>query len=359
VAGNLITASPANDTISPLMALDARVTLVSKRGQRTLPLADFFLGVRQTALAADEMLLDIQFPALKANQLGTFEKLGLRRAQAISVVHLAVVLTFEGMQVSEAKIALGSVAPTITRATAAEQALIGQPLSDEAIAQAATLATQAAHPIDDVRGSAAYRRYAVEVYTRRTLLALRDGQEEETVPPQPIMLWGETDGHYPTPTIEETPHTATGDDAIVTLINGQPKIIRHANDKTLLRMLRENAQLTGTKEGCTEGECGACTVLLDGMAVMSCLVPAPRAHHASIVTIEGLEDDHPLQQAFIDHGAVQCGYCTPGLIMSGVALLDEQPTPSADELKQAITGNLCRCTGYYKILQAMEAAVES
>jgi carbon-monoxide dehydrogenase medium subunit len=199
----------------------------------------------------------------------------------------------------------------------------------------------------------------VRVTTERALRALRDGGERDDWPADPVMLWGDTGGRFPMGDGPTTEHRTEGDDLIVTRINGQTHTLRGGNDKTLLRLLREDAGLTGTKEGCAEGECGACTVFLDGMAVVACMVAAPRAHGAEIVTVEGLARDgnlHPIQRAFIDEGAVQCGYCTPGFLMAGAMLLAERPHPSRWEAAQSITGNLCRCTGYYKILAAIERA---
>lgn len=142
-------------------------------------------------------------------------------------------------------------------------------------------------------------------------------------------------------------------------LNGQEVTLAVKPDALLVDVLRDELELTGTKEACGEGECGACTVLLDGEPVTSCLVPALKAQGREVMTVEGLASGgelHPLQKAFIEHGAVQCGYCTPGMLMSAKALLDRNPHPSEEEIKQAISGNLCRCTGYVKIVEAIKAA---
>lgn len=144
-------------------------------------------------------------------------------------------------------------------------------------------------------------------------------------------------------------------------VNGERYQVAVEPNRTLLEVLGENLDLTGPKMGCNQGDCGACTVLLDGMAVCSCLTLAVEAQNKEIVTIEGLASNsqlHPIQQAFIAHHAVQCGYCTPGMIMSAKALLDKNPDPTEEEIRRALQGNLCRCTGYVKIVEAILAAKE-
>jgi xanthine dehydrogenase iron-sulfur cluster and FAD-binding subunit A len=361
VAGNLITASPANDTITALWALDARLTLRNANGERSLPFAEFYHGVRQTALAPDEMVTDVTFPALDANQRGTFAKLALRRTHAISVVNAAAVLSFDDDVVTQARITLGSVAPTIIRAPEAEAALVGTALTDERIAEAADLAVRATSCIDDIRAGGDYRRQTVRVLVRRALTALREGAERDQLPSNPPTLGSDTDGHFRRLAGKTVRHRSGGAEPIECTVNGENVVVQGAGGKTLLEMLRDDLGLTGTKEGCAEGECGACTVWMDGIAVLACLTPAPRAHGAQIVTVEGLAQDgqlHPVQQAFIDEGAVQCGYCTPGFVMAGANLLEEMPHPTREQIKAGLTGNLCRCTGYYKIVRAIEKAAK-
>lgn len=148
---------------------------------------------------------------------------------------------------------------------------------------------------------------------------------------------------------------------ITLTVNGQPYHLAVELQRTLLEVLRDDLELTGAKYGCGMGECGACTVLVDSKPVASCLTLAVAADGKEITTIEGLATDgklHPIQQAFIDNGAIQCGYCTPGMILAAKALLDENPRPTKEDAKQYLRGNLCRCTGYTKIINAVLAAAK-
>ena len=142
-------------------------------------------------------------------------------------------------------------------------------------------------------------------------------------------------------------------------VNGATRTVRALPMERLLDVLRENLELTGTKEGCGEGECGSCSVLMNGALVNSCLIPVLQANGANILTIEGLAHDerlHPLQQAFLECGAAQCGICTPGMILAAVHLLDKNPAPSLEEIREGLSGNLCRCTGYLQIFEAVAKA---
>jgi aerobic-type carbon monoxide dehydrogenase small subunit (CoxS/CutS family) len=145
-------------------------------------------------------------------------------------------------------------------------------------------------------------------------------------------------------------------------INGRPCELEIKPWQTLLELIREDLKLTGTKEGCGEGECGSCTVIMGGRTVNSCLVLAMEADGQEILTIEGLSDGdklHPIQEAFVEHSGTQCGFCTPGMIMSAKALLDDNPDPSQEEIREGISGNLCRCTGYTKIFESISAAAHA
>ena len=357
VAGNLATASPANDTISALMALDASVEIRTANESRVIKIKNFFTGVRKTVLQPDELITDIFFSKPSDIEHSFFIKNALRNAQAISVLNVSVLIGVSQNKISVVRIALGSVAPTVIRAQRAEEFLIGKIADDEIFTKAGEIAANEANPISDIRASGQYRRIMVAVHVKRALVGAIQGFNVEDV--DPVLLWGREE-RANAPLLGnslELDH----DSPISLLVNGRSLQVKGAFHKNLLDMLRDNALLSGTKEGCGEGECGACTIFMDGIAVMACLVPVPRAHLTHITTKEGIAPEkelHKVQQAFIDEGAVQCGYCTPGFIMSSVKLLEEKPHPSRDEILTGISGNLCRCTGYYKIISAIEKAAK-
>jgi aerobic carbon-monoxide dehydrogenase small subunit len=150
---------------------------------------------------------------------------------------------------------------------------------------------------------------------------------------------------------------------LITLkVNNKTYEVAVKPNQTLADLIRYDLGLTGTKKGCETGECGSCTVILDGRPVNSCLVLALQANGGEILTVEGMENEsglHPLQEAFVQHGAIQCGFCTPGMLLTAKSLLDEKPNPSESEIRTAISGNLCRCTGYQKIVEAVQSVSES
>ena len=407
VAGNVVTASPANDTISALMALGAELTLASVRGERTVAVSDFFTGYRTTVLEPDELVAKIAFEALdeppgRANKgrdhadqprtafdsqgeppdaqaaveagpdavsiafgsqgespdggrRGVFVKLGLRRAQAISVVHAAAVGRFgsDGM-VEGLVLALGSVGPVVVTVPAATELARGRRL-EEAAAEVAEAAASGVEPIDDLRATAQYRTRTVKVAVERALRALAAETEASAWPASPPRLAAGGQPTRPGPRRD-----LTDADHIEATVNGRRRRAAGAASATLLDWLRDELGLTGTKEGCAEGECGACTVHLDGRAVLACLTPAARADRAAVVTVEGLAtedgDLHPVQAAMEARGGVQCGFCTPGFVMSAAKLIEEAPSPTDEQVAHGLSGNLCRCTGYYPIITAVKAA---
>ena len=197
----------------------------------------------------------------------------------------------------------------------------------------------------------------VTILVARALRQLATETQDPVLPEAPPMLWGANEARVSRGLPAGIVHRP--DTPIESRVNGRDVSIASGQQKSLLHWLRDDVGLPGSKEGCAEGECGACTVFLDDVAVMSCMVHAPRAHGAEIVTVEGLQKGdalHPIQQAFIDQAAVQCGYCTPGFLMAGAKLLDEYPEPNIDQINYSISGNLCRCTGYYKIVEAFRQA---
>ena len=354
VVGNLVTASPANDTITPLMAMDAALVLVSSEGERIVRLKDFYHGVRKTELKPTEIVREVVVRPLGEQERGSFIKQALRKAQAISVLNCCVLLELEHDLILNARVTMGSVAPTIIHSLSAKEYLVGKRLNRSTAKEAGVLAAQDIRPISDVRAGKDYRRYMMQVIVEDALLEILEGRTDSKIPQHPVTLTSKEE-------MDETDMSDWDGSLLKTNINGEELQFSGDFRFSLLNFIRERVGYTGPKPGCEEGECGACTIHMDGKAVVSCLIPAPRAHHAKIKTIEGLAPEgqlHPLQEEFINHGAVQCGYCTPGFLMSAAKLMEEKENPDLQDIKDGISGNLCRCTGYYKIIEAIEAAFE-
>jgi xanthine dehydrogenase iron-sulfur cluster and FAD-binding subunit A len=341
IGGNLGSASPAGDCHPSLLAAGAEVEVVSVRGARQIAIDEFFTGVKRNALAPDELVSAVWISQPTGPE--QFAKIGTRNAMVIAVAAFGLALHPHRGAVGTG---IGSAAPTPVRASDAEAFLAGTlaeaglwetrgPLPAMVVAEFGSLVSAAARPIDDVRGTAAYRRHSRGA--------------------------GQADADLGVAGVQRRPGRGEWAMRVTATVNG---VRQQADDvwpgESLLFVLRERMGLPGSKNACEQGECGSCTVYLDGVPVCACLVAAGQADGHEIVTVEGLADAdrglHPVQEAFIEAGAVQCGFCTPGLLVAAHDLLARQPDPADADIREALAGNLCRCTGYEKILDAVRLA---
>ena len=356
VGGNIMNAAACADTVPPLVALGATVTLQSKAGQREVALAEFFLKPYQTKAKPEELLTAITFPKLPANSRSAFLKLGRRNALAISRMSVAAVLEIgaEGI-ITDARIVPGAAFPAWQRVPQAEQMLLGQKPAPALFAAAGQRVTAEMVKVTGRRWSTEYKEPVLAVLVRRALEQCAKPKPAAATAPRstPTTARAAAVSHaHGSPGAAQPAVRVT----ITATINGQQRTITTPANLTLLDLLRDQLGLLGTKCGCEVGECGACTVLLDGQAVNSCLVLAPQIQGRCVTTVEGLADGaklHPLQESFLDQDAAHCGFCTPGMLMSAKALLDWNPRATEAEIRTAISGNLCRCTGYQQIVQAI------
>jgi carbon-monoxide dehydrogenase medium subunit len=371
VGGNLCNGSPASDTAPGLIVLGAEVVLVGPEGETRLPLERFFRGPGKTARRADQLLTAVEVP-LQAMQSGSaFVKIG-RVAADIAKANAAVHLVRDGDRIVDCRLAFGSVAPTPMRTPRAEAILRGQTMTPELISQAAAVAAEEISPIDDVRSTADYRRRVVAALAvdgiNRAWERAANGESANLR----IGEWLENDegqrtkdeGRSTLHAIRNThPASRITHHEITLTVNGVSRHLHVADNDLLLNLLREDLELTGTKYGCGIGECSACTVLMDGRPVLACLVLAAAADGSHIRTVEGLAVPDgtldPLQEAFIEHAALQCGFCTPGMLMTAKDLLEENPHPTEADVRDHLRGNMCRCTGYAAIVRAVLAASET
>ena len=383
LGGNLMNAATCADTVPPLVALGATVTLQNKTSRRKLELANLFVKPYQTRAKPDELLTLVQFPKLPPDARGAFIKLGRRNALSISRLSVAALLRLDASgRIADARIVPGAAFPTWKRVTAAEQMLLGEKPAAKLFAAAGLKVSEEMIKETGRRWSTEDKEPVISVLVRRALEECAAQASKFAVSPtaksaepqtsvsarrlaEPADLAvGDTAGleTHATPLARRSQRgsgNAARECAISTTINGRVCTLTVPAHRTLLELLRDQLGLTGTKCGCEIGECGACTVLLDGQPVNSCLVLAPQIDGCTVLTVEGLAQHgklHPLQESFLDHDAVHCGFCTPGMLLSAKALLEWNPRPTESQIRTAISGNLCRCTGYQQIVQAIAEA---
>jgi carbon-monoxide dehydrogenase medium subunit len=373
LGGNVCNGSPASDTVPALAALGAELVLVGPNGERTVPIEDFLVGPGETAIAPGELLTVIRLPEREEGSGSAFVKVSRVRAD-LAKASAAAWMVRDGDTVVDCRLTFGAVGPTVVRATEAEEMVVGERFSSDLALEAGKAASRQVSPIDDVRSSAEYRRQVVCALAHDALAAAfeRAGERLGVARPgsggaegQGSRVAGERlgaarPGRGGAREVRGPVRLETGELRTITLtVNGVEHRLHVRPNELLINVLRERLQLTGTKYGCGIGECGACTVQLDGVPTLSCLTLAVAVDGREVTTVEGLEGPDgaldPLQEAFIEEAAFQCGYCTPGMLMMSKRLLEENPAPDEDDIRDYLKGNRCRCTGFAAIVRAVRS----
>ncbi len=356
IAGSLAHADPAAELPAVAVATRAELHVVGPQGERTVAAADWFRSYLTTDLRPGELLVAVRFPAVAPRSGSSFEEVSRRSGDfALAGVAASVELAADGT-VADVSLALAGVAGVPLRASSAELELLGRRPGAEQVERAAQAAAEGLRPPSDLHATAAHRRRLIEVLVRRALIAatqraaaVRSGPSAGRPPPSPSR-------------VDEPMSCPTGGRRPLRLrINGVDHETVVEARQTLAEVLRDELGLTGTHVGCEHGVCGACTVLVDGHSVRSCLLLAVQLERHSVTTVEGLGSPtalHPLQQGCWDAHAFQCGFCTPGMLLSALELLDERAEPSDGEIRDALSGNLCRCTGYESIVAGVRRGAE-
>ncbi len=358
VGGNLCNAAPSADGVPPLMVMAATLTIEGPEGVREVHITDFFKGPGQHTMAPEEVLVSITVPKMPAYTGTAFLKTG-RVTQDIAVANVAVCIEIRDGICGKCRISAGAVGPVPLKLEGVEALVEGEKLTPDLLRAVQDKAAHAVKPITDVRSTESYRRTVTGVMVKRAIKqALDRAQQPSEGRDEAADAGGRKEYDSPEPTVG--PYDSPLRKLVRFNLNGQDVEAEVAAHKMLLHVLRETFQFTGVKEGCGEGECGACTVMVDGESVNSCLFPALEVDGKTVVTVEGLIKEgsrlDPVQQAFVENGGIQCGFCTPGMIMSAKALLSRNPHPTEDEIRKGISGNLCRCTGYVQIVDSIKEA---
>jgi xanthine dehydrogenase iron-sulfur cluster and FAD-binding subunit A len=353
IAGNIAGYLSWSDLPVALAALDAEVNTVQPGGkQRSLSITALFAGHPRKILETGELIVAVEIPRPMPHTGGAFIKIA-KTAADLALANAAALLQVENGVCKRAALAFGAVQPRPGRATKAEERLVGRRMTEALCGEAAKLAAQAAVVHTDMRASKGYRHQLLEIAIKRAITSAwrravgdeaYDAPRRMAPPPWPRTPAGEACGRV-----------------LSVIVDGAPRSWPIKPSDLLLDVLRCHG-VTSVKRGCDEGYCGSCSVLVGGRLLNACLVLAAHVDGLAITTVQGIGTvmhPHPLQTALVDEGAVQCGFCTPGFVVAAKSFLDQIPDPTDEELRLALDGNLCRCTGYVKQLAAIHSVAKN